>query len=279
MEVFRNLNPATMFDSLRGKVAFITGGDSGLGRAIADQFAAVGIRLVIASINKEGLKKATEEIRANGGECEYQFINVRSAEQIQNAIDFTIEKYGKLNYIINNAGTGIGSHAIHEITPEQIDMVIEVLLNSIGYSMSYGIKRILETKSNKEFCSIINVSSATGLRSSSGLSQYSAAKRGVIGMTTAAANEYARHNITVNAICPGTYKTAIYNNTPEKMLNLYAESMPQGQMGDPVEMGHLALFLVSDMARAINGVAIPLDGGLTGADCMPVKWEHPEILD
>ncbi len=278
-DFYENLDPKTMFDGVRGKVAFVTGGNSGIGRAIAEQFAAAGMKVVIAARNEDTMKETVDGIVKNGGEAAYCTVNVRFAEQVKKAIDFTVEKYGKLNYIINNAGEGIGSHPIHEITPDMADMVIETLLNSVAYSMSYGIETILRTKSNREFCSIINISSATGLRSSAGLSQYSAAKHGVIGMTKSCANEYARHNITVNAICPGTYKTNIYANTPESMLKIYAEAMPQGHLGNPVEVGHLALFLVSDMARAINGVCIPIDGGLTGSDNNPVKWANPGILE
>ncbi|MCC8151761.1 MAG: SDR family oxidoreductase [Lachnospiraceae bacterium] len=131
----------------------------------------------------------------------------------------------------------------------------------------------------KEFCSIVNIASGAGLKSSPGLSQYCAGKRGVIAMTCAVANEYARHNITVNAICPEAYDTALYKDTPPDLEQLYADMMPQGRIGNPIEAGHLALFLVSDMARAVIGAAIPLDGGESGAATAPVKWSHPEILD
>ncbi len=278
-EIYKNLNPETMFSSLRGKVAFITGGNSGLGRAIAEQFAAAGIKVVITGRNETTLQETVEGIVQNGGEAAYCVTDVRSAEQIKKAVDFTVEKYGKLNFVVNNAGGGIGSHPIHEIPAEMTDMALETLLHSVAYGMTYGIEAILRTKGNREFCSVINVASGAGLRSSAGLSQYSAAKHGVLGMTKACANEYARHNITVNAICPGTFKTNIFNNVPEDRMKIYEDIMPQGRLGDPVEIGHLALFLVSDMAHAINGACIPIDGGMVGSDNNPVRWEHPEIED
>lgn len=109
---------------------------------------------------------------------------------------------------------------------------------------------------------------------------YTAAKHGVVGFTKSAALDYAKYNITVNAICPGTFRTSIWGDTPEEVMQQYANMFsPNGLLGDSKEVGYLALFLASDLARYINGVAIPIDAGSGAGKITVVKWMHPEILD
>lgn len=108
---------------------------------------------------------------------------------------------------------------------------------------------------------------------------YSSAKHGVIGLTKSAALDYAPYNITVNAICPGTFRTSIWGQTPEEFVNQYAKIFsPSGKLGDPKEIGHLALFLASDLARYVSGSAITIDADSSAGKIMPTQWSHPEIV-
>jgi NAD(P)-dependent dehydrogenase (short-subunit alcohol dehydrogenase family) len=144
--------------------------------------------------------------------------------------------------------------------------------------MKFGVEAILKSKSSSGF--IINIASLAGLLGNSSMGLYTSAKHGVVGLTKSAALDYAPYNITVNAICPGTFRTSIWGQAPEEQVQEYAKLLsPNGRLGDPKEIGHLALFLASNLARYISGSAISIDAGSSAGKLTPAKWTHPEILE
>ncbi|MGO4275340.1 SDR family NAD(P)-dependent oxidoreductase, partial [Paenibacillus sp. TAF58] len=151
-------------------------------------------------------------------------------------------------------------------------------LKGVFMGMKFAVEAILKSKSSGGF--IINIASLAGVLGNSSMAIYTSAKHGVIGLTKSAALDYAQYNITVNAICPGTFRTSVWGQAPEEVINEYAKIFsPNGRLGDPKEVGHLALFLASDLARYISGTAISIDAGSSAGKITPSQWSNPEILD
>lgn len=265
------------FDSVKGKVAIVTGASSGIGKAIAMCYAEHGIKVVCANRNSQKGKETVNVIKAAGGDAVFFQSDVSKVEDVKALVDFTMNTYGRLDGIVNNAGIGLGGIPLHEYTFEEYDNIMTLNLKSVFTAMKYGSEAILKSKSKDGF--IINVSSIAGLMPQSGQSLYTSTKFGVIGMTKSASMEYAPHNITVNAICPGYTVTPIFGDAPDAAMNYFRSACPSGRMGEPEECAYLALFLASDMARYISGAAIPVDGALSAGSRNVLQWMHPEILD
>lgn len=262
---------------LEGKVAIVFGSTSGLGEAIAREFADNGMKVVVTGRRVEKGEAVVKSIQEAGGIAAYKQCDVTDPEMIRAAIDFTVETFGGLNVVVNNSGVGNGSKPIHELPLEDYDRVVNTNLRSVVVGMKYGIEAMLKCKAKD--ATVINVASGAALEATAGLDMYTASKHAVAGITKSVALAYAPYGITVNAICPGTFKTEIFANTPEEQLKVYERMCPNGRMGDPKEVGWLAAFLASDKAREINGALIPIDAGKVAGDFIPVKWAHPEILD
>ncbi|MBA4686304.1 MAG: SDR family oxidoreductase [Candidatus Galacturonibacter soehngenii] len=265
------------FDSVKGKVAIVTGASSGIGKAIAMCYAQHGMKVVCANRNPQKGEETVNEIKAAGGDAVFFQSDVSKAEDVKALVDFTIDTYGRLDGIVNNAGIGLGGTPLHEYSLDEYDNIMSLNLKSVFTAMKYGSEAILKSKSEGGF--IINVSSIAGLLPQSGQSLYTSTKFGVIGMTKSASMEYAPHNITVNAICPGYTVTPIFGDAPDAAMNYFRLACPSGRMGEPEECAYLALFLASDMARYISGAAIPVDGALSAGSRNVLQWKHPEILE
>ena len=191
-------------------------------------------------------------------------------------VDKSVEYYGKLDGVISNAGIGMGGTPLHEYEVEDYKQVFGINSEGVFACMKYGAEAILKTKSKGGF--LINVASVAGLMPQSGQALYTATKHGVVGMTKAAAMDYAKYGITVNAICPGYTKTSIFGEAADAAMSFFEKDCPAERMGDPKECAYLALFLASDMARYITGAAIPVDGALSAGHKSVTTWKHPEIL-
>lgn len=265
------------FDSVKGKVAIVTGASSGIGKAIALCYAHHGMKVVCTNRNPQKGEETVNVIKASGGNAVFFQSDVSKPEEVKALVDYTIDTYGRLDGIVNNAGIGLGGTPLHEYSLEEYDNIMSLNLKSVFTSMKYGSEAILKSKSEGGF--IINVSSIAGLLPQSGQSLYTSTKFGVIGMTKSASLEYAPHNITVNAICPGYTVTPIFGDAPDAAMNYFRLACPSGRMGEPEECAYLALFLASDMARYISGAAIPVDGALSAGAKNVLQWKHPEILE
>lgn len=268
----------TDFSSVKGKVAIVTGAALGLGKAIALCFAENGMKVVVSDIDSENGHLVVEEIRSAGGEATFIKTDISNEDDVKKMVASTIDIYGRLDGLVNNAGIAAANRPTHEYSIDEFDQITEVDLKGVFLGMKYGVKGILTSKSTRGF--IINIASLAGLLGNSSMSLYSSAKHGVIGLTKSGALDYAPYNITINAICPGTFRTSIWGDAPEETVQEYAKMIsPNGKLGDPKEVGYLALFLASDLARYISGSAISIDAGSSAGKITPSKWSHPEILD
>jgi NAD(P)-dependent dehydrogenase (short-subunit alcohol dehydrogenase family) len=249
-----------MQSSLEGKVAIVTGGNSGIGRATAVRFAAKGVRVTIAARRADEGHETVEIIRAAGGEAIFVPTDVSQESQIEAMVQKTVETYGGLDYAFNNAGvTGPVGTALTDATEEAWDQVIDVNLKGVWLSMKYEIPQMLKGGGG----AIVNDSSVAGLLGS-GLFAYSASKHGVIGLTKSAALAYAQQGIRINAVCPGFVRTPMVEpllDDPESNARVHAME-PMGRVGNPEEVADAVVWLCSDEASFVTGIAMPVDGGL-----------------
>lgn len=263
------------FSSVKGKVVIVTGASKGIGEAIAKCYAEHGMKVVCSNRDPVKGQEVVDSIKANGGEAVFIKTDMSNTTEVKAMIDFAVSTYGHLDGIVNNAGIGMGGTPLHEFTLEDYDKIMALNVKGVFAAMKFAAEAIFKSKSKGGF--IINIASIAGLLPQSGQSLYTATKFGVVGMTKSASIEYAPYNLTVNAICPGYTKTPIFGEAPEAAMKYFEASCPAGRMGDPLECAYLALFLASDMARYINGAAIPVDGALSAGAKNIMSWKHPEI--
>lgn len=265
----------TDFRSVEGKVAVITGAASGMGKAMAKVFCENGMKVVVADINEEKGAAVVEETKAAGGDAAFVKVDVSSEESVKAMVDFAVATYGRLDGIVNNAGLGLASMPIHEIPMQDYETVIGIDQKGVFMGMKYGAEAILRSKSKGGF--IINTASTAGIKGTEGMALYGLAKHAVVGMTKVGALDYAKHNITVNAICPGTVKTEIWGMAPQEFIDGFCRQVPAARLAEPIEIANLALFLASDLARYITGQALIIDGAATAGNMQMVKWADPDI--
>src|SRR6266487_5715931 len=221
-----------MAGRVEGKVALVTGGASGIGRATALTFAREGAKLVIADMNEEGGQQTVHMITEQGGEAIFVHVDVSQATAVEAMISQTVETYGRLDCAHNNAGIGSRPRApLHECTEETWDRVLGINLKGVWLCMKYEMIQMLTQGSG----TIVNTASIMGLVGSwSGSGAYNASKHGVVGLTKTAALEYAKVGLRVNAVFPGYIRTPLVENAfrtrPELEAQLIAEE-PVGRMG------------------------------------------------
>lgn len=246
---------------LAGKVAALTGGGSGIGKAAALAFAAAGAATVVADINGRSAVDTAEEIVAGGGRAQAIGVDVSRPDGAQSVVDTAREAFGGLDCAFNNAGT-IGTPApTAECSVEDWETTLRVNLTSVWLCMRAQIPAMLERGGG----AIVNCSSAAGLIGFAGVPAYVASKHGVIGVTRAAALEYAEQGVRVNAVCPGVIRTPMVETfvegAPEVEAHLVAGE-PIGRMGTAQEVAAAVLWLCSDAASFVTGHAMAVDGGL-----------------
>jgi len=264
------------FSSVKGKVAIVTGASRGIGEAIARVFGEHGIKVVCAARSQEQGQTVADEICAAGGEAIFIQTDCSDSNAIKRLVDAAVDHFGCLDGVVSNAGIGMGGTPLHEYGIDDYDKIFDLNSRAVFAGMKYGAEAIFKTHSKGGF--LINVASIAGLMPQRGQALYTATKFGVVGMTRAAALDYAKYGITVNAICPGYTKTSIFGDAPEQAMEFFASDCPAGRMGDPKECAYLALFLASDMARYITGAVIPVDGALSAGHQNITNWKHPELV-
>jgi NAD(P)-dependent dehydrogenase (short-subunit alcohol dehydrogenase family) len=238
-----------------GKVAFITGGASGIGEACARQFAANGASVVIADMNaRDGQALAA----ALGAGALFIELNVTDAAAVQAAVEQTERHFGKLDYAVNCAGITTEANLLVDYSLEGWHNNINVNLNGVFHSMRSQIPAMLRNGSG----AIVNLSSIMGLVSAPATPAYVAAKHAVAGITKNAAQAYSARGVRVNAICPGYIRTPmLLKSATEEMIRMGAAMHPIGRLGEADEIAAVALFLCSDSASFLTGALIPVDGG------------------
>ena len=242
------------------KTAIVTGGATGIGRATSLLFARHGARVVIGDVNAEGAKTA-ELISRDGGEAIFVKTDVREAEQVQNLVATTVKTYGALHYAFNNAGILPRGAPLAELEEARFDEVIAVDLKGVFLCMKYEIRHMLESGGGV----IVNNASIAGMIADPGIAPYVAAKHAVIGLSRAAALEYARQKIRINALAPGLVETGMtkhWFDDPSIRETLLANS-PMGRPAQPEEIAGMVLFLCSDFASFATGQVFVVDGAYT----------------
>ena len=247
---------------LAGKVAFVTGAANGIGRAAALAFAREGASVVATDISDQGNRETARMVEALGGRAIAIRCDVTKADDVKAALDKTVEAFGRLDIAFNNAGSEQPVTATADLSEEEWDRVVSINLRSVFLCMKHQIPLMLKHGGG----SIVNTSSGAGVKGFAGQAAYSAAKHGVIGLTKAAALDYAKSGIRVNAVCPGIIDTPMMQRftegTPEGRERVISQE-PVGRMGTPEEIAEAVLWLCSDTAGFVIGHALVIDGGQT----------------
>lgn len=246
--------------SVAGKVAFITGAASGMGRATAHAFADDGAHVSITDINPEGLEGVIEEIRGGGGSVWGRAVDVSDEDGLHAIITDTAEHFGGLDILVNNAGIGAFGPIDSEDYNAAWDRGMAVMLDA----QRNAIQAALPFLRKSEHPRIVNIASTEGVGATPGNSPYSVAKHAVIGLTRSLAVDLGREGITVNCICPGPIRTGMTAAIPDEHKEIFAKRrVPMRRYGNPEEVAHMTLSLCLPAASYLNGVVIPVDGGMT----------------
>lgn len=243
-----------------GKVALVTGAAAGIGRASALAFAREGAKVVVADVNVESGEETVTLCRAQNTDAIFVRCDVSQNSEVEQLIATAIDMFGRIDFAHNNAGIE-GVQAMLVDYPEEVwDRVIDINLKGVWLCMKHEIRQMLQQGGG----SIVNTSSVAGLSGSRGVSAYVASKHGIVGVTKAAALEYARSGIRINAVCPGTIHTAMIDRFTQgdpQLLAQFAEGEPIGRLGSPEEVANAVVWLCSDKASFVTGATLAVDGG------------------
>lgn len=239
-----------------GKVIIITGGASGIGRETALQLSDQGATIVVADFNEEGAKQVVTSIEAGGGTAAAYKVDVSKGDEIKALIDWTVDKFGTLSGIFNNAGIGLVKPFL-EMDPESYHRVIDVDQHSVYYGMYYGAKKMVELNVPG---TIVNTASIYGSVAAVGSFNYNAAKAAVVMMSKSGALELAEHGIRVVGVAPGFINTPILGDDQEVKDALASQHM-SGKLIQPEKVASVVTFLFSDAASAVNGSTVAVDDG------------------
>ncbi|MFG2332084.1 glucose 1-dehydrogenase [Streptomyces sp. NPDC048604] len=247
---------------LTDKVALITGASSGIGAAAARVFAREGAKVVLAARREDRLKELVAELRESGAEAEYVVADMTRRADTKAAVACAVETYGRLDAAFNNAGWGAGREPLHEMDDELYDRIMDVNVRGVWNCLRDEIAVMLPAGGG----AIVNNSSVGGLLATPVAAPYVAAKHAVVGLTKAAAAEYAAQGIRINSVAPGTTRTEVvaewFAAVPGVEEALHAAT-PQPRTAEPAEIAEAAAWLLSDRASFVTGVTMPVDGGFT----------------
>lgn len=252
-----------MANRLRDKVAIVTGGTAGIGRAVAEVFVAEGARVAVCGRRQEPLDDTLAALRAAGGEAIAVRCDVSDETDVERLIQQTVDAFGRLDVLVNNAGCHLSKPAEHT-TEEEWDFIINTNLKSTFLCSKYAIPHLRKTQG-----SIINISSMVGVVGQSNAGAYSASKGGQVAMTMNMALDLAADQVRVNAICPGWVETPLVEDwfnqqdDPEASRKYIYGAHPLGRIGTVDEVGRAAVFLACADSSFLSGTALHLDGALT----------------
>lgn len=241
---------------LQNKVCIITGAASGMGESEAIAFAQQGAKLIIADMNLEQANQVAGKIINAGGEAFAFQVDVTQFDQLKQLVEFTLEKFGRIDVLLNNAGIFDKYTNSLDTTEELWDRMFAINVKAVFNLSNLVLPKMIEQGSG----AIINIASIAGLVAQMGGASYTASKHAVIGYTKHLAAVYAKHGIKINAICPGTIRTPM---TAKMLETRPTDKIPLDRFGEASEVAELAIFLASDEARFINGSCITIDGGYT----------------
>ena len=244
-----------------GKVALVTGGNSGIGEAIAWRFARSGAKVLITGTNSTTGEAVAAAMNKAGHEVVFQVADQSNEDEVRAAVDRTVDHFGRLDFAVNNAGIyQLQMQTVVDMEAAYWDKLISINLRGVFLCMKYQITAMLKTGGG----SVVNISSGAGLNGVPFASGYVAAKHGVVGLTKASALDFAKQNVRVNAICPGLVKsnmTSFIEEMEPEMAEAILKSNPMERIGKPEEIAGAAAWLCSDEAAFTTGLIMPIDGG------------------
>jgi 3-oxoacyl-[acyl-carrier protein] reductase len=242
---------------LNGKVALVTGGARGIGKAICQRLADEGASLAIVDIMLDVAEKTAEEFRAQGVNAMAFAANVAKPEDAEKTVAAVMEKFSKLDILINNAGITRDTLMLR-MTENDWDAVIAVNLKGTFNFIKSAVRPMMKSRYGK----IVNIASVVGRMGNAGQANYSASKAGVIGLTKTAAKEFATRNITINAVAPGYIQTDMTNKLSEEATQAFMQVIPMKRAGTPEDVAKVVYFLCSDDSSYVTGQVINIDGGM-----------------
>lgn len=245
---------------LSQRVALVTGAGSGIGEAIAQRFAREGAAVMLADLHLTRAKKVADGIVEHGGRAQALRVDVRDKDAVKAMVEATVEAFGALHILVNNAGVGRAGY-VDEIEPEAWDLVVDTNLRSLYLTSHFAIPALTAQPGGR----IINIASVEGIRGTGVTPAYTASKHGVIGLTRSLALALAKRGATANALCPGfiaTRMTRVIVNMPD-LKQQCEDAIPVGRIGTAEDVAHAALFLADPASSFITGHALVVDGGMT----------------
>ena len=242
---------------LQQKVAIITGGAKGIGEAAVKRFTEEGAKVVIADMDEAAGNALVETLTADGKDVLFVQTNVVDRQNVEQLVNKTIEKFGTIDILINNAGI-TNDAMLAKMTPEQFQQVLDVNLTGVFNCTQAVLPTLVEKGAGK----IINTSSVSGVYGNVGQTNYAATKAAIVGMTKTWAKELGRKGINVNAVAPGFTRTDLVAKMPEKVVEKMTSIIAQQRLGEPVEIANAYLYLASDESNYVNGHVLHVDGGI-----------------
>ncbi len=242
---------------LENKIAIVTGGAQGIGKATAQKFTSEGAIVIVWDLDESKGNMLAEDLKTKSSKSKFMKVNVAKYDEVENAVKEIINEFGRIDVLVNNAGI-LRDGQLVKMSPEQWQQVIDVNLTGVFNCTKAVAPYMIE----KAFGKIINATSVVGLYGNFGQTNYVATKAGVIGMTKVWARELGRKGINVNAIAPGFIATEMVASMPEKVITMMKEKTPLGRLGAPEDIANAYCFLASDEASFINGATLSVDGGV-----------------
>ncbi|RIK39347.1 MAG: short chain dehydrogenase [Chloroflexi bacterium] len=256
------MSSTTASGSLAGRVALVTGAASGIGRAAALAYAAAGASVMVADVDVAGGDETVALIGEDGGQAAFLRTDVSQERDVAALVAETLARFGRLDCAFNNAGIEGRKTAYLDFPLDEFDRIFAINTRGVWICMQHEIPAMLRSGGG----AIVNNASIAGLRGAADLPAYSASKHAVVGMTRSVAKNQARNNIRVNAVCPGIIDTPMMDRIVAEVFTREAATVmqPIGRMGAPAEVAAAVVWLSSDAASLVTGIAMPVDGGATG---------------
>ena len=239
------------------RVALVTGAGSGIGEATALAFAAAGAKVMILDVDGEAGERTAQRILEQGGIAESLQVDVGDRRAVEAAVQRTVDLLGGVDFAFNNAGVGSPRRAVAEMVGEELDELLRVNLKGVWNCLCAELPAMVAAGGG----AIVNTSSATALQAIPGMSCYAVSKAAVLHLSQVAAAEYAGYGIRVNALCPGPIRTPMLDRMPRERLDQLAAGVPMGRLGSADEIAQTVVWLCSEAAGYLTGVALPVDGG------------------
>lgn len=242
---------------LEGKNSLITGAGSGIGETTAKRMAAEGAKVLVVDVNDEGGQRVADEINAANGTALFMHGDVTKVDEVDATVAHVVETWGSLDLAVNNAGLAEKPGLMHELSPDAWAKTIGIDLTGTFLCMRAELRQFMVQGGGV----IVNTASGAGLKATPGLTAYSAAKHGVVGLTRTAAIDYVKHNIRVNAVAPGTILTPAMKGFGDEQLAVWSELMPSGRLGTTEEVAAAIVWLLSGQSSYTTGTVLEVDGG------------------